>query len=206
MVTRYYIHKGDKTTAGGTVIGGSDAMSGDGLPIAHEGDHVLCPACQSTGRILCDGPRWPMTGTDGRQTALSDDLCLCRCSPLPRLIASRHTMSMTMEDSRGDAAIQQATAHVYGSPMTLTPASSSGGTTALAAAPFASVGDNTTASSDAMQLAARGVSEEDEAECHAQYEADMEACNMARAMYKSPAYFLSCSQRAFQRYQQCRGY
>ena len=89
MVKRYYIRKGDSTTAGGTVTEGSAVMHCDGLPLAFEGDAVSCPACHSTGKILCDGPRWPKAGPDGRQTALSDDLCLCRCNPLPRLIASQ---------------------------------------------------------------------------------------------------------------------
>jgi uncharacterized Zn-binding protein involved in type VI secretion len=212
MVTRYYIHQGDKTTAGGTVTGGSDTISNDGAPVAHEGDEVQCPACNSTGKILCDGPRWPITGMHGRQTALSDDLCLClclcHCNPLPKLIASRQTISMTMEDSPGSEAVQTATAHVYGAPAAAASSSSgsSAGASALgAAAPFASTG-SAAAAGQSNTLAARGVSEEDEAECHAQYEEDMESCNMGRALFNSPAYFQACSARAFQRYQQCRGY
>ncbi|SAL16761.1 hypothetical protein AWB71_00664 [Caballeronia peredens] len=56
------------------------------------------------------------------------------------------------------------------------------------------------------RLAARGVSEAKEAECFADYEIDMEMCSAASAMYQSPAYYLECKARAFQRYQQCRGY
>lgn len=208
MVTRYYIHKGDKTTAGGTVTGGSDTISNDGAPVAHEGDEVQCPACNSTGKILCDGPRWPITGMDGRQTALSDDLCLCHCNPLPKLIASRQTISMTMEDSLGSEAVQTATAHVYGAPAAAASSSSgsSAGASALgAAAPFASTG-STAAAGQSNMLAASGVNEEDEAECHAQYEEEMEVCNAARATYGSFRYFQACSERAFQRYQQCRGF
>ncbi|WP_028215786.1 hypothetical protein [Paraburkholderia oxyphila] len=62
------------------------------------------------------------------------------------------------------------------------------------------------ANSDVTDLAARGVSEEDEAECFAQYEEDMEMCGAGSATYGSPAYYTECSQRAFSRYQQCRGY
>ncbi|TCG01073.1 hypothetical protein BZM26_09990 [Paraburkholderia strydomiana] len=207
MVKRYYVRKGDSTTAGGTVTEGSPVMQCDGLPLAFEGDAVTCPACNSTGKILCDGPRWPKAGPDGRQTALSDDLCLCRCNPLPRLIASQSTMSMSMKSSPADSAAQQATAHVYGAQVASATAAGAGsgartweGTVPLAYA------DSAAGAEDPVQLAARGVSEDDEAECHAQYEMDMETCNAARAMYKSPAYFLTCSQRAFERYQQCRGY
>ncbi|WP_322053670.1 hypothetical protein [Paraburkholderia bannensis] len=62
------------------------------------------------------------------------------------------------------------------------------------------------ANSDVIDLAARGVSEEDEAECFAQYEEDIEMCGAGSATYGSPAYYTACSQRAFSRYQQCRGY
>lgn len=72
MFMRYYIRKGDRTTAGGTVTEGSAVMHCDGLPLAFEGDAVSCPSCHSTGKIMCDGPRWPKAGPDGRQTALSD--------------------------------------------------------------------------------------------------------------------------------------
>ncbi|WP_322094578.1 hypothetical protein [Paraburkholderia bannensis] len=72
------------------------------------------------------------------------------------------------------------------------------------AQPFEYSGDS--ANSNVTDLAARGVSEEDEAECFAQYEEDMEMCGAGSATYGSPAYYTECSQRAFSRYQQCRGY
>ena len=62
--------------------------------IAHENDDVACPACQSTGKIQCDGPRVPMKGPDGRRVALSDDLCICKCTPPPKLVASQQSMSV----------------------------------------------------------------------------------------------------------------
>ena len=185
-------------------------MHCDGLPLAFEGDAVSCPACHSTGEILCDGPRWPKAGPDGRQTALSDDLCLCRCNPLPRLIASQSTMSMSFEGSPADEVMQRATARVYApeaGPATAAPSATSAlaGSGLKESTPLA-FASNAASSADVLELAARGVSEDDEAECHAQYELDMETCYAARAMYKNPAYFLTCSQRAFERYQQCRGY
>jgi hypothetical protein len=61
-------------------------------------------------------------------------------------------------------------------------------------------------SDDVTELAARGVNEAQEAECFAEYDIDMEMCSAGGAMYNSPAYYLECKARAFQKYQQCRGY
>lgn len=86
---RYDIVKGDSTTAGGIV------RSADGNDLigqseqAYENDPVWCPACKTTGKIVCDGPRISTTAPDGRQAALSDDLCVCQCSTPPRLVASQ---------------------------------------------------------------------------------------------------------------------
>jgi hypothetical protein len=49
---------------------------------------------------------------------------------------------------------------------------------------------------DVTELAARGVSEEDEAECFAQYNVDMVLCAAGSGLYKSPAYYLACKERA----------
>lgn len=59
-----------------------------GRQVAYEGDLVWCPACKSSGAIKCIPPKRPMTGADGRQTALDGDLCMCKCPSPPRLIAS----------------------------------------------------------------------------------------------------------------------
>ncbi|WP_156992075.1 hypothetical protein [Paraburkholderia oxyphila] len=61
-------------------------------------------------------------------------------------------------------------------------------------------------SDDGMDIAARGISEEDEAECDALYDRDMEECNFARAIYLDPRTYALCSERAFMNYQSCRGY
>lgn len=88
---RYDIVKGDTTTAGGIV------QSGDGKDLigereqAYENDPVWCPACKKIGKIVCDGQRISTTGPDGRQAALSDDLCVCGCPTPPRLVASQST-------------------------------------------------------------------------------------------------------------------
>lgn len=86
---RYDIRDGDTTTAGGRVQASGRDDPIDGLPVAYENDPVWCEKCQTTGHIACVGPRIPSSGPGGRQQALSDDLCRCRCTPAPRLIASQ---------------------------------------------------------------------------------------------------------------------
>ncbi|WP_087046135.1 PAAR domain-containing protein [Caballeronia ptereochthonis] len=89
MPRRYDILKGDKTTMDGTVLGGDSLDRVGGREQAYERDEIWCPACRSIGLIVCDGTRLSMTGPDGRQGALSDDLCICACEPPPRLIPSQ---------------------------------------------------------------------------------------------------------------------
>jgi len=88
MIERYYITLGAGTTAGGKVISSSHLDTIDGAGVALEGDRVACPACNTEGVIALDGPRLSER-FDGRQVALGDDLCLCGCSPPPRLVASQ---------------------------------------------------------------------------------------------------------------------
>ncbi|MEX3957672.1 hypothetical protein [Trinickia sp. EG282A] len=61
-------------------------------------------------------------------------------------------------------------------------------------------------SEDSANIAARGISEADEAECYEQYERDMEECTAYRAAMGGARFMDACSQRAFMNYQQCRGY
>ncbi|CAM2181692.1 conserved hypothetical protein [Paraburkholderia sacchari] len=61
-------------------------------------------------------------------------------------------------------------------------------------------------SDDVTELAARGVSGAEEAECDAIYDAEMTACSAAGAMYQDPRIYALCAQRAFANYQACRGY
>ncbi|QRR09726.1 PAAR domain-containing protein [Burkholderia sp. MS455] len=93
-MTRYLILDGDHTTVAGTVRVKATPFELDGRHIAHEDDDVICPACKSIGKIQCAGPRLPMTGPDGRRVALSDDLCICKCTPPPTLVASQRVMSV----------------------------------------------------------------------------------------------------------------
>lgn len=85
---RYHIRDGAKTTAGGTVKASTTWYKVDGVPLACEGDLVDCPACGIQGAIQCVMPRISQH-LNGREFALSDDLCICNCSPAPKLIAEQ---------------------------------------------------------------------------------------------------------------------
>ncbi|WP_341319566.1 PAAR domain-containing protein [Paraburkholderia sp. IMGN_8] len=61
-----------------------------GRSIAYEGDPVVCPACNTTGYIVCVGDRVSSRGVNGRQEALSYDWCMCKCEKEPLLIASQN--------------------------------------------------------------------------------------------------------------------
>ncbi|WP_338137213.1 PAAR domain-containing protein, partial [Pseudomonas veronii] len=49
---RYFITRGAKTTAGGTVVGGLTGFRITQVDIALEGHEVLCPMCKTTGVIV----------------------------------------------------------------------------------------------------------------------------------------------------------
>jgi len=85
---RYHITLGAGTTAGGSVISASSLSSIDGARMALEGDKVSCPGCRSEGVIVCAGPRLP-DRWNGKLYALQDDLCVCKCVPAPRLVATQ---------------------------------------------------------------------------------------------------------------------
>jgi uncharacterized Zn-binding protein involved in type VI secretion len=89
MVRRFDICDGDTTTARGVVHASSRVDWLDGRAVAYEGDPVWCPACETTGRIVCAGERLSSRGRDGRQAALSGDWCLCSCTQSPLLIESQ---------------------------------------------------------------------------------------------------------------------
>ncbi|WP_322107357.1 PAAR domain-containing protein [Paraburkholderia sp. J41] len=183
MGTRYAIRKGDKTTADGVVIAASEIHLVFGEPVAHEGDKVSCPKCHSIGTILCTGDRLPAFGMDARPIALNDDLCLCRCVPPPKLLASQMLFSITAGDgdtSGGNEALSASAAPAAESAsLSAVGAARANGASAIAAPESDADGDT--------PLAARGLSEHDEQECHAQYEADMMECQAYGAMGGSRA-------------------
>jgi hypothetical protein len=88
MLTRYHITVGARTTAGGEVMSASSFFTINDAPVAHMDDPVSCPACNTVGVIKPDGPRLGETFYGG-EVALSDDLCICKCDPPPRLIANQ---------------------------------------------------------------------------------------------------------------------
>jgi uncharacterized Zn-binding protein involved in type VI secretion len=88
MIKRCYITLDATTTAGGKVRSASSIMSIDGVRAALDQDKVWCTQCNSEGYIALDGPRLSFT-CKGRQYALHDDLCICKCTPAPRLIAAQ---------------------------------------------------------------------------------------------------------------------
>ncbi|WP_455927250.1 S-type pyocin domain-containing protein [Pseudomonas capeferrum] len=93
---RYNITDGAKTTADGVVKAGLGGAEIEGKLIAREGDRVECPACKSLGVIECIGPRLVQTW-EGRNTALDGDLCRCKCSSPPTLIANQNLMYQNIE-------------------------------------------------------------------------------------------------------------
>jgi uncharacterized Zn-binding protein involved in type VI secretion len=108
MTTRYHITVGASTTAGGKVISANSFRSINGANVAYAGDPVSCPKCNSTGVIEPDGPRLSDV-FNGRQVALSDDICRCKCDPPPRLVANQ-TFSKQLIDGEWGAAIAGAAA------------------------------------------------------------------------------------------------
>ena len=103
---RYHITLGADTTAGGKVIAASSACTIEGIAIAVEGDKVSCPACKSTGTIRPFGTRIPESW-NGKQLALQDDLCMCKCPSPPKLVA---TQTLRYQQPGGDIAATATTA------------------------------------------------------------------------------------------------
>lgn len=91
---RYFIVVGDTTTRGGVVLEGEGRTTNHGKALSYHGARVYCPACKSEGHIVGEGPSRPML-LRGKQVALEDDLCMCNCSPPPRLIRSQTNAFMS---------------------------------------------------------------------------------------------------------------
>ena len=96
MLTRYHITLGAPTSAGGKVVTASSFRSINGIQAALEGDKITCAACKAEGVIMLDGPRLSETYC-GLQHALNDDLCLCGCTPPPRLIATQRLVCQNID-------------------------------------------------------------------------------------------------------------
>ncbi|WP_118181975.1 PAAR domain-containing protein [Paraburkholderia phosphatilytica] len=87
-MSRRFILKGDRTDNDGVVEEGIDGSSFQGRPMAFIGAKVHCPRCSSDGVIVSDGSPRSMT-VMGKTVALENDLCQCKCEPLPKLVASQ---------------------------------------------------------------------------------------------------------------------
>jgi len=93
---RYYLKIGDKSSSGGTVIEGIPSCTHHGKELTFIGAQVICPACNTTGRIVPKGPRWP-DNMMGKESALDGDICACRCYPPPTMLASQDDMYQSFE-------------------------------------------------------------------------------------------------------------
>jgi uncharacterized Zn-binding protein involved in type VI secretion len=111
---RYYIRAGATTTAGGTVKASIELFKLNGVPLALEGDPVDCPVCGTQGVIKCVTPRVP-DHFDGKEFALSDDLCCCGCNPAPKLVTDQNfryqAFAATPNEASDDGAASRASAN-----------------------------------------------------------------------------------------------
>ncbi|NTX32682.1 hypothetical protein HT746_37210 [Burkholderia pyrrocinia] len=100
---RFFLAKGDR--AGSAIITeGLDTVTCSNPPpavqIATLGMKTYCTACKQEGFIAPEGPRWPGTGPNGKQWALSGDINVCDCSPPPVFYAERKMrMIFTAEEA-----------------------------------------------------------------------------------------------------------
>jgi uncharacterized Zn-binding protein involved in type VI secretion len=98
---RFYLTLGAKSTAGGVVTTATSPCTVNGVKVALEGDKVRCGGCKTEGTIRATWPRvserW-----NGKQVALHNDICVCKCDPPPRLVASqKHTGQTISSDPDG---------------------------------------------------------------------------------------------------------
>ncbi|MBN3777459.1 PAAR domain-containing protein [Burkholderia sp. Ac-20345] len=90
MSQRAWLRKGDQSSSGGVVLEGMESVKHHGIPRTYIGAEVSCPACNSIGHIEAQGQRLSQR-MSGKEQALEDDICRCKCSPPPVMIASQHT-------------------------------------------------------------------------------------------------------------------
>lgn len=101
---RAFLAVGDEADNGAFITQGLDSASCSDPPpsvqISTLGMSTYCPVCKQEGHIAPRGPRWPGTGPNGMQWALSGDINLCGCSPPHVFRAERKmTMSFTAEEA-----------------------------------------------------------------------------------------------------------
>ncbi|MCA8093192.1 hypothetical protein LGM65_20260 [Burkholderia anthina] len=89
---RYFLAKGDRAGEA-VIVEGLDTVTCSNPPprvhIATLDMKTYCSACNREGYIAPQGPRWPGTGPNGKQWALSGDVNVCGCNPPPVFYAER---------------------------------------------------------------------------------------------------------------------
>jgi hypothetical protein len=95
-VRRNYLKVGDVASNGATIIEGIDKVKYRGVHLTYLYAKVRCPACNTIGIIVPWGPR-RRGKLMGKEPALHNDLCACKCDPKPHLIASQSGMFMTFQ-------------------------------------------------------------------------------------------------------------
>lgn len=93
---RNYLKVGDVASNGATIIEGIDKVKYHGVHLTYLYAKVRCPACNTIGIIVPWGPR-RRGKLMGKEPALHNDLCACKCDPKPHLIASQSGMFMTFQ-------------------------------------------------------------------------------------------------------------
>jgi uncharacterized Zn-binding protein involved in type VI secretion len=114
MLKRYLITLGAGTTTGGTVTATHSSKAVNSVKVALEGDKVWCPQCNSEGVIKAHGPRLSDLFY-GRQVALQDDLCICKCSPPPRLVATQSVVCQAISAGQQAEHAEHASPELAGS-------------------------------------------------------------------------------------------
>lgn len=87
---RYYLKKGDRSSADGVILEGEETCTHYGTALAYLGAKIYCNTCKTEGFIAGKGPRLS-DRIMGKESALDGDICICKCDPPPVLIASQDT-------------------------------------------------------------------------------------------------------------------
>ncbi|MEB2500047.1 PAAR domain-containing protein [Burkholderia cenocepacia] len=101
---RYFLAKGDRAREAVIVEGFDTVTCSDPPPRVHIATldmKTYCSTCKREGYIAPQGPRWPGTGPNGKQWALSGDINVCGCNPPPVFYAER---GMRMTFTAGETA------------------------------------------------------------------------------------------------------
>ncbi|RFU45340.1 PAAR domain-containing protein [Paraburkholderia sp. DHOC27] len=96
---RAILKVGDRSTNGGVVTEGISNCTHHGTPITFIGARVWCNGCKSEGVIGWKGPH-QKAAMMGKQQALDGDICICKCTPPPVMLATQDSawQSFTPEE------------------------------------------------------------------------------------------------------------